>query len=230
VGGAFTSANPKGKLGLFEVAHEGTIFLDEIAEMDYAVQGKLLRVLQEKKVMRLGSDRVIPVDVRIIAATNKDLKQLVSDNKFRADLYYRLNVLQLRIAPLRNRKEDIGLLSEYFLREHAGIIKRHIKLSPSALKVLVEYSWPGNIRELKNLIERVIAVHKQETIDADVIRLMLADQQDDIAPVSIMHDEAEEIRKTLILTKGKYSEAAKILGMSRSTLWRKLRRLGIKYS
>jgi PAS domain S-box-containing protein len=230
VGGAFTSANPKGKPGLFEVAHDGTIFLDEIAEMDYATQGKLLRVLQEKKVMRLGSDRVVPIDVRIIAATNKDLKQLVIDNKFRADLYYRLNVLQLRIAPLRNRKEDIRLLAEFFLREHAGIIKRHLKLAPSALKVLVEYSWPGNIRELKNLIERVIAVYKQETIDADIIRLMLEDQQDDTPQTRIMSNESEEISKALILTKGKYTEAAKILGMSRSTLWRKLKRFGIKYS
>ena len=229
VGGAFTGANPKGKPGLFEVAHGGTIFLDEIAEMEYVTQGKLLRIVQEKKVMRLGSDRVIPIDVRVIAATNKNLKRLVNENKFRADLYYRLNVLQLRIPPLRNRKEDIKLLAQIFLKEHTGIIKHHLKFAPSAIKVLTEYTWPGNIRELQNIIERVIAVYKNETIDATIIKRLLEDEEDnnDNHP-EILFNELEDIQKTLALTKWKYTEAAKMLGISRSTLWRKLKRLGLK--
>ncbi|GMA98711.1 sigma 54-interacting transcriptional regulator [Pelosinus sp. IPA-1] len=228
VGGAFTGANPKGKPGLFEVAHGGTIFLDEIAEMEYVTQSKLLRIVQEKKVMRLGSDRVIPIDVRVIAATNKNLKNLVNENKFRADLYYRLNVLQLRIPPLRNRKEDIKLLAQFFLKEHQGIIKHHLKLAPSAIKALTEYTWPGNIRELQNIIERVIAVHKIETIDATIINRLLGDQQDNKDDhADILPNELEEIKKALALTKGKYAAAAKILGISRSTLWRKLKHFGI---
>lgn len=226
VGGAFTGANPKGKPGLFELAHGGTIFLDEISEMEYLTQGKLLRVLQEKRVMRLGSDSVIPVDVRIIAASNKNLKALVNENKFRSDLYYRLNVLQLRIPPLRNRKDDIKSLAQFFLEKHAGIAKRHLKLAPSAIQALTQYSWPGNIRELQNSIERVLAVHKHETINAAIIHLVLEDQDDSTSRnVRILPDETEEIRKALALTKGKYAEAAKLLGISRSTLWRKLKRL-----
>lgn len=228
VGGAFTGANQKGKPGLFEIAHGGTILLDEISEMEYTIQSKLLRVLQEKKVMRLGSDSVIPVDVRVIAATNKNLKSLVNENKFRADLYYRLNVLQLRIPSLRERKEDIKLLAEFFLLEHAGITKRHLKLAPSAIQALTLHSWPGNIRELQNIIERVIAVYKHETIDAAAIHLMLEDPLDNKFLSALIPNELEEISKALAVTNGKYAEAAKILGISRSTLWRKLKRLELK--
>lgn len=228
VGGAFTGASPKGKPGLFEVAHDGTIFLDEIAEMDYITQSKLLRVLQERKAMRLGSDRIVPINVRIIAATNKNLKTLVKENKFRADLYYRLNVLQLKIPPLRERKKDIKLLADFFLKEHSGIIKSHLKLAPSAIKTLTEYTWPGNIRELKNMIERVIAIHKHANIDASIINLLLEDQEDSTMNAQLLPNEIEEIKKALTLSKGKYAEAAKILGISRSTLWRKLKRLGLK--
>lgn len=228
VGGAFTGANPKGKPGLFEVAHGGTIFLDEIAEMDYAMQSKLLRVLQERQVMRLGSDRLIPVQVRVIAATNKNLRALVKENKFRADLYYRLNVLQLKIPPLRERKKDIRLLAEAFLKEHSGIIKNQLKLAPSALTALTSYAWPGNIRELRNIIERVLAGHKHKIIDAAIINLMLEDPEDTSLRSRLMPDELEEIKQALALTKGKYAAAAKILGISRSTLWRRLKRLGLK--
>jgi len=223
--GAFTGANPKGKPGLFELAHNGTIFLDEIAEMEYITQGKLLRVLQERTVRRLGSDHIIPINVRIIAASNKNLKTLVNENKFRADLYYRLNVLQLRLPPLRERKKDIQLLAESFLKEYSGIIKRHLKLAPAALKVLAEYSWPGNVRELKNVIERVIAVHKQEMVDATIIKLMLKDQHEFDFYIDLVPDEFEEIKKALLLARGNHTKAAKTLGISRSTLWRKLKRL-----
>lgn len=226
VSGAFTGANQKGKPGLFEVAHGGTIFLDEISEMEYVTQGKLLRVLQEKKVMRLGSDSVIPVDVQIIAASNKNLWTLVNENRFRSDLFYRLNVLQLKIPPLRDRREDIAILAEFFLRKYAGIGKHHLKLTPTAINALSLYTWPGNVRELQNIIERIIAVHKHETIDAAAINQMLGDQNTGIA--SILPDEIDELRKALALAKGKYGKAAKILGISRSTLWRKLKRLGLK--
>jgi len=231
VGGAFTGANPKGKNGLFEAAHTGTIFLDEIGEMEYTTQGKLLRVLQERKIMPVGSDKIIPVDVRVIAASNQNLKQCVKENKFRADLYYRLNVLQLRLPPLRERLEDIPVLATHFLYEQAGIIKRMVKLTPTAIKVLQQYAWPGNVRELKNVMERVIAVHKQGHIDAASIKLLLEDSYDQQEPCGAaeqLYDEKEEIRKALQLTKGKYIEAAKILNISRSTLWRKLRQYGFK--
>lgn len=227
VGGAFTGANQKGKPGLFEVAHGGTIFLDEIGEIEYITQGKLLRVLQEKKVVRLGNDTVIPVDVRVIAASNKNLWTLVNENKFRSDLYYRLNVLLLQLPPLRERKEDIPMLAEFFLKENAGIMKRHLKLGPSALQALSLYSWPGNIRELRNVIERVIAVHRSQTVDAAVVNLMLGDQVDSRTN-AILPDELDDIRRALATAKGKYAEAAKLLGISRSTLWRKLKRYGVK--
>lgn len=227
-GGAFTGANPKGKPGLFELAHGGTIFLDEIAEMDILIQSKLLRVLQERKVMRLGSDKIIPIQVRVIAATNKNLMNLVQENKFRADLYYRLNVLQLKIPPLRERKKDIPLLADYFLKEYSGIMKSRLKLAPSAITALAQYSWPGNIRELKNVIERVIAVHTHEVIDAAIIHLMLERPSVSLAASPIIPDELAEIQKALLATKGKYTQAAQLLGISRSTLWRKLKRLQIK--
>jgi PAS domain S-box-containing protein len=231
VSGAFTGANQKGKPGLFEVAHGGTIFLDEIAEMEYLTQGKLLRVLQEKNVRRLGSDSIIPIDVRVIAATNRKLKTLVKENKFRADLYYRLNVLNLKLPPLRERIEDIEILAKLFLQEQAGIMKRHLKIAPSAIQALTHYTWPGNIRELKSIIERVIAVYRHEIIDAAIINQMLegeADDYDNMTPADKPLSESEEINQALAMTKGKYAAAAKILGISRSTLWRKLKRLGLK--
>lgn len=228
VGGAFTGANPKGRPGLFEVAHNGTIFLDEIAEMDYITQSKLLRVLQEKKVMRLGSDRILPINVRVIAATNKNLKTLVNENQFRADLYYRLNVLHLKIPPLRDRKKDIKLLADSFLKENPSIIKNQLNLMPSAIKALTTYSWPGNVRELKNIIERIIAVHNHKNIDASIINLMLEYDEENPVTSQVIPNNLEEIKKALAMANGKYTEASKILGISRSTLWRKLKRLGIK--
>lgn len=228
VAGAFTGANQKGKPGLFEVAHEGTIFLDEIAEMEYLIQGKLLRVLEEKKVRRLGSDRVIPINVRVIAATNQNLKTLVNEKKFRSDLYYRLNVLNLKLPPLRERKEDITLLAKLFLTEHAGLTKRHLKMAPSAIEALTDYTWPGNIRELKNMIERIIAVYKHEIIDVATINQLLDKDDDDDNHTLFPLSELDRITQALSSTKGKYAEAATLLGISRSTLWRKLKHFGLK--
>jgi transcriptional regulator with PAS, ATPase and Fis domain len=229
VGGAFTGANREGKPGLFEVAHRGTILLDEIAEMDYVTQGKLLRVLQEKKVVRLGSDRVIPVDVRIIAATNKNLKQLVSQHRFRADLYYRLNVLRLHLPPLRDRDSDIKIYARRFLEKQAQTMKRHLRFTPAALELLSKYPWPGNVRELQNVIERIVAVCHSGEIDAGITAQMLQDDQEgDNLSAMIVSSEVDDIKKAVAEAKGKYTDAAKILGVSRSTLWRRMRALGLK--
>ncbi len=225
VGGAFTGASQKGKAGLFEIAHGGTLFLDEIAEMKYMTQGKLLRVLQEKQVMRLGSDRVTPVDVRIVAATNKPLKKLVNENEFRADLYYRLNVLQLKLFPLRHRIEDVTALVGHFLNTHAVRMNRRLEFSKNALKELTMYSWPGNIRELQNIIERILATMKGRKISTEMVKQHLEDQHESEIHVKLRNDEMESIRQALILSRGKHTEAAKILGISRSTLWRKIKRM-----
>ncbi|MDD2498046.1 MAG: sigma 54-interacting transcriptional regulator [Desulfitobacteriaceae bacterium] len=228
VGGAFTGANQKGKPGLFEVAHEGTLLLDEIAEMDYQTQGKLLRVLQERQIMRLGSDKVIPINVRVLAATNKNLKKLVNEKLFRHDLYYRLNVLKLRIPPLREHPEDIQELAEKFLNNNYSIIKHNLRLSQEAIRELCRYKWPGNIRELQSIMERVIALHKQTVVDADTIRMLLAEEAEEEYIEDYDSNEAENIKQALALNGGNYSETARALGISRSTLWRKLKKLGLK--
>jgi PAS domain S-box-containing protein len=227
VGGAFTGASQKGKAGLFEVAHGGTLFLDEIGEMTFMIQGKLLRVLQEKQVMRLGSDRVTPIDVRIIAATNRPLKRLVDEKKFRADLYYRLNVLQLRLYPLRERNEDIIALAHFFLGKHAAKLNRKLKFTPTALKELTRHNWPGNIRELENVVERILATLKGSRIDTKIVRVHLEDQFESEIHMQLRNAEIEDIRRALVLSRGKHAEAAKILGISRSTLWRRLKRMNV---
>ncbi|EAX47423.1 sigma54 specific transcriptional regulator, Fis family [Thermosinus carboxydivorans Nor1] len=228
VGGAFTGASQKGKPGLFELAHGGTIFLDEIAEMDYVTQGKLLRVLQEKKVMRLGSDRVIPVDVRVIAATNQNLSRLVRENKFRADLYYRLNVLRLKLPPLRERGADIIRYAEFFLEKHSAAQNRRLAFTPAALERLARHPWPGNVRELQNTIERIVAVCRQPQVDAGLVAQMLEDDADSGIEVAAADSEKEQIRQALAIAKGKQGEAARLLGVSRSTLWRKMKKLGLR--
>ncbi len=227
VGGAFTGARQKGKAGLFEIAHGGTLFLDEIGELTTMTQGKLLRVLQEKQVMRLGSDRVTPIDVRIIAATNRPLKRLVNEKKFRADLFYRLNVLQLRLYPLRERKEDVIALACSFLDKHAAKMNRKLKFTPKALKELMRHNWPGNVRELQNLVERILATLKGRKIDTEIVRIHLEDQFESEIHMQLRSAEMEDIRRALVLSRGKHSEAAKILGISRSTLWRRLKRMNV---
>jgi len=225
VSGAFTGAARKGKPGLFEIAHGGTLFLDEIAEMKYTTQGKLLRVLQEKKVMRLGSDRMTPVDVRIIAATNKSLKTLVNENQFRADLYYRLNVLQLKLYPLRERIEDVVILARFFLDKFAARMNQKIEFSTKAQNELTRYNWPGNVRELQNIIERILATMKKKKITAEMVRRHLDNPYESDIRVKLHNNEMEEIKQALIMSRGNQTEAAKVLGISRSTLWRKLKKI-----
>ncbi|KUO78699.1 MAG: hypothetical protein APF81_27730 [Desulfosporosinus sp. BRH_c37] len=226
--GAFTGANKEGRLGLFEAAHGGTVFLDEVAEMDFTTQGKLLRVLQEKVVVRLGSDRVIPVDVRIIAATNKKLKSLVLENAFRDDLYYRLNVLRLTLPPLRERRLDVGIYAQSFLSKYASTLGRKIALSKSAIKWLEGYPWPGNIRELQNAMERTAAICKTDIVDVTVLSQICEDEYKLPTMISdSLSIDAQNILNAMSEAKGKYTAAAKILGISRSTLWRKIRRYGL---
>jgi transcriptional regulator with PAS, ATPase and Fis domain len=221
VPGAFTGASQKGKAGLFELAHGGTIFLDEIAEMDTPTQGKLLRVLQEKQVMRLGSDHVIPVDVRVVAATNKNLANLVASGAFRDDLYYRLNVLRLALPPLRERLEDVQILAGTFLSQVATRPGGH-SLTPTALRELCSHRWPGNVRELQNVMVRVAAILRESAVPADLIRRLLADSHLS-GKRSNRPAENERIADALAKANGRIAEAAKLLGISRSTLWRKMR-------
>nr|WP_255319536.1 sigma 54-interacting transcriptional regulator [Dendrosporobacter quercicolus] len=228
VGGAFTGANKEGKPGLFEIAHGGTIFLDEIAEMDYVNQGRLLRVLQEKTVVRLGSHRVLPIDVRIIAATNKDLESFITDNKFRDDLYYRLNVLSLELPPLRIRSEDIRLYAKTFLHEFSDGAVRNFTFTADALEFFAEYSWPGNIRELSNLMQRITATAKTAVIDRTFLTRILKTRRGASPPAAARESRVErEIKAALAQTKGNYSAAAKLLGIHRMTLRRRMLKLNI---
>ncbi|WP_312340035.1 sigma 54-interacting transcriptional regulator [Anaerospora hongkongensis] len=229
VGGAFTGANREGKPGLFEVAHGGTILLDELAEMDYINQGRLLRVLQEKSVTRLGSYKVTPIDVRVIAATNKDLENLVFEHKFRDDLYYRLNVLRLELPPLRMRKRDIHLFAQAFFDEFAANTGKHFSLTSDALKLLEDYAWPGNIREYRNLMERIAATVKTDTINRSILAPMLNSKQSISARSAKEKRLIKEITDALQKARGNYTTAADILGINRTTLYRRMQRFNIDY-
>lgn len=192
--------------------------------MDYGNQGRLLRVLQEKAVMRLGSDRVVPVDVRIVAATNKNLAALMSERKFREDLYYRLNVLQLNIPPLRERKRDIAVYAGRFLSEIAPGAR--VKIGKGALKVFMAYGWPGNIRELRNVIERIVALARRETVSGAFAARVLGIAQPAVDDREL--EQAREIARVVESCNGRLSAAAEQLKISRSTLWRRMKRLGLK--
>jgi PAS domain S-box-containing protein len=236
--GAFTGAKKGGKIGLFEMAHGGTIFLDEIGEMTLPVQARLLRVLQEREIMRLGSDRVIPVDVRIIAATNYELYQAVAEGKFRSDLYHRLEVLNLEIPPLRARKEDIDLLANYFVNLYAFEERKNVPaLSKEALEKLKKYDWPGNIRELQNVIHKYVLLVEQKQDCEDLINKLINDKirktykvrkddEDSITlKISKLEDMEKQVIEYLISTGATIKEISEILGTSRTTLWRKAKSL-----
>ncbi|MEH7392309.1 sigma 54-interacting transcriptional regulator [Bacillus sp. JJ1503] len=230
--GAFTGARKGGKPGLFELAHRGTIFLDEIGELPILLQARLLRVLQEREVMRVGGNKVIPVDVRIIAATNRDLVQQMHEGLFREDLYFRLAVLVLRIPPLRKRGEDIPYLIEAFLREWKKT--NHYSFTDEEIYKLQNYSWPGNVRELRNLMERAfVLLEAGEPLDIFSPDVWISTEQrqankaDSDVPVMAKKEENEEDRITRILEeeKGNIGQAASRLGMHRSTLWRKMKKI-----
>jgi Nif-specific regulatory protein len=221
--GAFTGATGA-KDGKFKAADHGTIFLDEVADMSLDTQAKVLRVLEQKEFQRVGGSQTFQADVRVIAATNKDLWRTVEEGKFREDLYYRLNVLPIRLPPLRDRKTDILLLAEYFI---AGRVK---KISPKTAQLLLAYHWPGNVRELRNCIDRAIVLGNGEIIQPEDLPQNIRGQGERIpAPLeSLEHMEKEYITRILKRTGRHKSEAAKILGITRQTLDNKIKKYKIK--
>lgn len=220
-GGAFTGARKEGKSGLFTEAHGGTIFLDEIGEMSTELQAALLRVIQEREVRPVGSNKVIPIDVRIIAATNKDLLQEIQKGAFRRDLYYRLNILKLKVPALRERKEDIKLLSRYFVSKISLKYKKVVSITEGALDRLQRYSWPGNIRELENIIESLIVLADDIITEAQVDELIGENVEEDAENKdSLEIIKSKHILKVLSECGGNQTLAAKRLGISRTHLWR----------
>lgn len=237
VEGAFTGARKEGKVGMFEMAHRGTLFLDEVGEMSAMLQARLLRVIEQGEVMRVGDNSIIPVDVRLIAATHRNLKKMVEQSQFREDLYYRLNVLSLKVPPLKDRGKDIILVAYRFLNEFCSRRGRPPgEFRGEAEKILLEYSWPGNLRELRNAMERLaMRPWKQEISAEDISSVLLLDElrisqgepqsntPEQMSPNNwITTIEKQVIKQILEETGGNKTEAARRLGMSRTTLWRKL--------
>ncbi len=231
--GAFTGASVS-KKGKFEIADGGTIFLDEIGDMPLSLQAKILRVIQDKELERLGSEKVVKVDVRIIAATNRDLQTLVREGKFREDLYYRLNVVPIHIPPLRERREDIPLLLEHFLEHFNSKYRRKVRIAPEAVQVLMEYEWPGNVRELENTVERLVVMHEGIIKDVDLPPHILASRrrttQDAFSnlPERIQLTEKEKIVEALERTGYVKSRAAKLLGYTFRQLDYRIKKYGIE--
>ncbi|NNG14161.1 MAG: sigma-54-dependent Fis family transcriptional regulator [Gammaproteobacteria bacterium] len=232
--GAFTGADTT-KIGLFEAAQGGTLFLDEVAEMPLLMQVKLLRVLQEKELMRVGSTQPIDIDVRVVAASNRDLKAAVDEGRMRNDLYFRLNVVTLTLPPLRERRDDIPLLAYYLLRMFSTLMNRDVnEITPEAMQRLVDYDYPGNIRELSNFIERGVALTQDNTLDIQHLPQSLGSLTVRIykpemaaTPTTLEEQETEHILHVLKISDGNRTQAAKMLGIDRVSLWRKLKKLGI---
>ena len=233
--GAFTGALQQ-RRGRFELAHSGTIFLDEIGELPAETQIALLRVLQERQFERVGGDRVIPAEVRVIAATNRDLSAAIAAGTFRADLFYRLNVFPIHVPPLRKRKEDIPMLVEYFVKRYAERAKKEItKIDKNTLKLCQSYHWPGNIRELQNIVERSVILCSGDTfwIDEAWLSSQDAPRRQSSVPLTeaLQSYEKELIEAALAESNGKVagpSGAAAKLGIPRSTLDLKIKQLNIK--
>jgi DNA-binding NtrC family response regulator len=225
--GAYTGAD-RDRMGVFEAAGSGTVFLDEIGDIDLGFQLKLLRFMQEREIRPLGSARAKKVDVRVIAATNKDVQKMVEEGKFREDLWYRLNVVRLTIPPLCERASDIPLLAHYFLKRYNERYNLDTKLTESGLKVMEDYGWPGNIRQLQHMMERLTILAPGGRIDAAAVQEAI-EQMDtrDHGSESLADTEMEQIRRVLTATSGNKSRAAKILGIERKTLYRKLERMAL---
>jgi len=228
--GAFTDAIQSSK-GFFAQAHEGTIFLDEIGDMPISIQAKLLRVLQEKQFYPIGAEKPVEVDIRIIVATNRDLEAEVKEGRFREDLFYRVIVIPITIPPLRERKDDIPGLVEFFLKEFSQQMKKEIRgITPEAMHKLMLYNWPGNVRELKNIIEYAVAMTSQEVITEDLILRGQIASQDSLIPLKEAKDAFEKnyVVRLLELTKGNVSKAATFAGKYRADFYNLLKKYNIK--
>lgn len=244
VEGAFTGAKKGGKTGLFELAHGGTIFLDEIGELAQSSQVRLLRVLQEREVMRLGDEKIIPIDVRVVTASNRDLEEMVVQNLFRADLFYRINILRIVVPSLKDRQEDISLISEHIIQELNTYVHKEITdFDIEAMSLMQQYSWPGNIRELRNFVESAMILSPSKTISIETVLEAGGgtfqnlynngmEKSNNLYPGkfterSLQNNKLSETEKNHILqvlkqVNGNHTSAAKVLGISRTTLWRKL--------
>ena len=226
--GAFTGAEHT-KKGRFEMAHKGTLFLDEIGDISLKTQVDLLRVLQQKEVQRLGGEDVVEVDVRIIAATNSDLSRAIREDRFREDLYYRLNVIAVKVPPLRERKEDIPLLADAFLRKYClEMNKEERRIGRSALKLLMDYDWPGNVRELENIIERALVIGQAAEISPDDLPFSSKELGPDAFPKSLKMMEKIHIQRILEATGWNITRAARDLGIDRQTLYNKIEKYEIR--
>jgi transcriptional regulator with PAS, ATPase and Fis domain len=223
--GAFTGAD-RDRVGVFEAANRGTVFLDEIGDIELNFQLALLRFLENHEIRPVGASRSKEVDVRVIAATNRDLQRMVEDGKFRQDLWHRLNVVRIVMPPLRERRGDIPLLARFFLNKFNGRYNRDVKLTDSGLKALQDYTWPGNVRQLQHLVERLTVL--SDRIDAASVHQALTVMESREKPVETLADaEEDQIRRVLAATGGNKSKAAQILGIERKTLYRKLERMKI---
>lgn len=235
--GSFTGAHAE-KKGLFEVADRGTLFLDEIAELDISMQAKLLRALQEREVRRVGGTKAIKIDVRVVAATNRDLRAMVADGRFRDDLYYRLNVLSVDVPPLRERKEDIPVLIDFFLKKHTRNTSRLVRgLNPETNKLMLNYSWPGNVRQLESAIERAILLCEGDLITIEDLPLEVRQEARPVSdgafklpPEGISFEDVERdlITQAMEQTDYNITKAAKLLGLTFRTLQYRLEKFGIR--
>src|ERR671913_416747 len=235
--GAFTGAHAE-KKGLFEVADRGTLFLDEIGELDVTMQAKLLRALQEREIRRVGGTRGIKIDVRVVAATNRDLRAMVQDGRFRDDLYYRINVLSIDVPPLRERREDIPVLMDFFLKKHTRNTSRLLRrLTPEARRVMLDYAWPGNVRQLESALERAILLAESDLIAVEDLPLEV---RQEVRPATegafklpteglVFEDmERQLILQAMERTDYNITKAAKLLGLTFRTLQYRLEKFGIK--
>ncbi|MEW6661436.1 MAG: sigma-54-dependent Fis family transcriptional regulator [Bacillota bacterium] len=230
--GAFTGAKHQGSPGKFELADGGTIFLDEIGDMPLDLQAALLRFIQDRQLIRIGGSQVIPVDVRIITATNKNLSQEVSRGNFRQDLYYRLNVFPIHVPPLRERAGDITLLARHFLEKMSHRLGKRLYFSTTSLACLESYSWPGNVRELENAVQRLAYLVPDGPIQRETVMTILGERHSPSPPksmgLSLSDLEKDSIREAIRVNSGNLSQAAKVLGIGRTTLYRKIKKYGLE--